>query len=144
MMLNQAQQEAVGHKDGPMLVLAGPGSGKTLVITERTKYLINKHKISEGNILVITFTRAASKEMKDRFLKTMKRSKTAVNFGTFHSVFFTILKYAYNLSVNNIIKDDERINCIKSIINKMGISYDDEKEFIAEILSEISMVKAIG
>ena len=52
-----------------MLVLAGPGSGKTLVITERTKYLINKHKISEGNILVITFTRAASKEMKDRFLK---------------------------------------------------------------------------
>jgi DNA helicase-2/ATP-dependent DNA helicase PcrA len=140
-MLNQAQQEAVGHKDGPMLVLAGPGSGKTLVITERTKYLINKHKISEGNILVITFTRAASKEMKDRFLKTMKRSKTAVNFGTFHSVFFTILKYAYNLSVNNIIKDDERINCIKSIINKMGISYDDEKEFIAEILSEISMVK---
>ena len=67
MDLDQAQREAVSHKDGPMLVLAGPGSGKTRVITERTKYLIEDHHIPEENILVITFTRAAAGEMKERF-----------------------------------------------------------------------------
>lgn len=141
MELNQAQQKAVRHKDGPMLVLAGPGSGKTLVITERTKYLIQKYRISEENILVITFTRAAAGEMKERFIKTIGKDKTRVNFGTFHSVFFTILKYAYNLSTNNVLLEEERYECLKEIIGKIGIEYDDEKEFIGEILSEISLVK---
>lgn len=141
MELNQAQREAIRHKDGPMLVLAGPGSGKTLVITERTKFLIQKHHIPERNILVITFTRAAASEMKERFLKTIGQANTGVNFGTFHSVFFTILKYAYNLGPQNIITEDERMSCIKNIIHNMGLEYDDEKEFISDLLSEISMVK---
>lgn len=141
MKLNQAQQKAVRHKDGPMLVLAGPGSGKTLVITERTKYLIKKYGVPEENILVITFTRAAAGEMKERFLKTIGEDKTRVNFGTFHSVFFTILKYAYNLSTNNVLLENERFECLKDIINKLGLEYEDEKEFIGDILSEISMVK---
>ena len=97
MELNQAQKIAVRHKDGPMLVLAGPGSGKTLVITERTKYLIQEYNIPEENILVITFTRAAAGEMKERFLRLLGVSSTGVSFGTFHSIFFTILKHAYNL-----------------------------------------------
>lgn len=141
MELNQAQQKAIWHKDGPMLVLAGPGSGKTLVITERTKHLIEKHNIDEGNILVITFTRAAASEMKERFLRTLGAKSTGVNFGTFHSVFFTILKHAYNLSANNIIREDERLACIKNIVFSMELEYEDEKELIAELLSEISMVK---
>lgn len=141
MELNQAQGNAIGHKDGPMLVLAGPGSGKTLVITERTKNLIKKHNVSEGNILVITFTRGAAGEMKERFLKAIGVSYTGVNFGTFHSVFFTILKHSYKLSGNNIIREEERLACIRNIIHKMGLEYEDEKEFISELLSEISMVK---
>jgi DNA helicase-2/ATP-dependent DNA helicase PcrA len=141
MNLNQAQQKAVCHKDGPMLVLAGPGSGKTLVITERTKYLIQEQGILEGNILVITFTRAASGEMKERFLRTLEAYSTGVNFGTFHSVFFTILRHAYNLRADNIIREDERLACIKNIVFNMSLEYEDEKEFLSELLSEISMVK---
>lgn len=141
MELNQAQHKAIMHADGPALVLAGPGSGKTLVITERTKNLIEQHKILEGNILVITFTRAAASEMKDRFLRTMGESRTGVSFGTFHSVFFTILKHAYNLNSGNIIREDERISCIKDIVRRMGLEYEDEKQFISDLLSEISMVK---
>jgi len=141
MQLNHAQQEAVKHKDGPMLVLAGPGSGKTLVITERTKYLINQYKIPENKILVITFTRAAAREMKERFLRTMGKDRTGVNFGTFHSVFFTILRHAYNLSTDNIIGEEEKTAWIKDIIVRMGLEYADEKEFINDLLSEISLVK---
>ncbi|NLL72511.1 MAG: ATP-dependent helicase [Clostridiales bacterium] len=141
MELNQAQYKAIRHKEGPALVLAGPGSGKTLVITERTKNLIEEDKIAQGNILVITFTRAAASEMKERFLKAMGVDRTGVSFGTFHSVFFTILKHAYNLSAGNIIREDERLNCVKNIVHGMGLEYEDEKEFISDLLSEISLVK---
>ena len=64
--LSKAQKEAVMHKDGPMMVLAGPGSGKTLVITKRIQYLISHYQIPPQRILVITFTRAAANEMKER------------------------------------------------------------------------------
>ena len=62
MNYNKSQQQAIRHKDGPMLVLAGPGSGKTAVITQRTKQLIEYENIDPSNILVITFTRAAAQE----------------------------------------------------------------------------------
>lgn len=141
MELNQAQKEAVIHKDGPMLVLAGPGSGKTLVITERTKHLIQKYNIPEESILVITFTRAAAGEMKERFLRLVGHSNTKVSFGTFHSIFFTILRHAYSLSPDNIIREKERLACIKDIVFSMKLEYEDEKEYMSELLSEISMVK---
>lgn len=141
MELNQAQKNAVRHKDGPMLVLAGPGSGKTLVITERTKHLIEEYHIPEESILVITFTRAAAAEMKERFLRLMGSHSTGVSFGTFHGIFFTVLRHAYKLSSENIIKEKERLACIKEIVHNMGLEYEDEKEYISELLSEISMVK---
>ena len=73
MDLNPSQASAIRHKEGPMLVLAGPGSGKTLVITERTRYLIEECHISPSNILVITFTKAAATEMKERFIDVMEQ-----------------------------------------------------------------------
>ncbi len=139
--MNQAQQQAVLHKDGPMLVLAGPGSGKTLVITERTKHLIEQEQIPEEEILVITFTKAAANEMKERFLKIRNMGQTKVNFGTFHAVFFTILKHAYHLNAGNIVRDDTRFQFMKEIIHQSGLEYDDEKEFISDLFSEISLVK---
>jgi DNA helicase-2/ATP-dependent DNA helicase PcrA len=141
MGMNHAQQQAVRHKDGPMLVLAGPGSGKTLVITERTKYLIEECNVPEEQILVITFTKAAANEMKERFLAKRKTSRTGVNFGTFHAVFFTILKHAYRFTAANIIREDIRIQYMKDIIHRLELEYEDEKEFISDLLSEISFVK---
>ena len=106
MSFNPSQREAIRHKDGPMLVLAGPGSGKTLVITERTRHLITEYGINPANILVITFTRAAATEMKERFLRLMGGKSSAVTFGTFHAVFFMILKHAYHYQAENIIREE--------------------------------------
>lgn len=140
-MINQAQHKAVCHKDGPMLVLAGPGSGKTLVITKRTGYLIEKCKIPGDQILVITFTRAAANEMKERFLSISKSGRAGVNFGTFHAIFFTILKHAYRLTAQNIARDEVRFQYMKEIIHHMELEYEDEKEFISDLCTEISLVK---
>ncbi|MBH1941692.1 ATP-dependent helicase [Mobilitalea sibirica] len=142
MYMNKAQQQAVVHKEGPMLVLAGPGSGKTLVITERTKRLIELYQIQESNILVITFTKAAANEMKERFLKSIGKNRTGASFGTFHAVFFTILKHAYRLNSKNIIREDLRFHYLKEIIHRLELEFDDEKDFIMDLLSEISLVKS--
>jgi DNA helicase-2/ATP-dependent DNA helicase PcrA len=142
MEVNQSQLKAIRHKKGPMLVLAGPGSGKTLVITRRTRYLIEEHGINPENILVITFTKAAAEEMKERFYKLTGRTCMGVNFGTFHAVFFMILKYAYQYNASNIIRDDQRNQYFREIIDNLQLEIEDEKEFILSISSEISLVKS--
>ena len=106
--LSQAQKEAVTHKDGPMMVLAGPGSGKTLVITKRVQYLIGHYKIQPEHILVITFTRAAAAEMRERFQRLAGRA-LPVSFGTFHSVFFMMLRHAYGYRAENILPESKKI-----------------------------------
>ena len=91
MNFNTSQHCAIEHKDGAMLVLAGPGSGKTAVITHRTQNLIQKHHVNPSEILVITFTKAAANEMKERFNALMGDTKVNVSFGTFHAVFLQYL-----------------------------------------------------
>lgn len=144
MSLNPSQREAILHKDGPMLVLAGPGSGKTLVITQRTKYLIEQYGINPANILVITFTKAAAAEMKERFCRLMKGKNVPVTFGTFHAVFFSILKHAYHYRAENIVREEQRIQCMREIIAKHRLEYEDEMEFISSVLGEIGLVKNSG
>lgn len=141
MQTNKAQSEAISHKEGPMMVLAGPGSGKTLVITQRTKYLIEKYGVNPSKILVITFTKAAATEMKERFKKIMGEVYAPVYFGTFHSVFFAILRQAYNFNGNNILRESQRIQFLKEIIEKLELEIDDESDFISGITGEISAVK---
>lgn len=141
MNINESQLKAIRHNKGPMLVLAGPGSGKTLVITRRTRNLIEEYGINPGEILVITFTKAAASEMKERFHKLMGGAGKGVNFGTFHAVFFTILKYAYNFNGSNIIREDQRHQIFKEIIRKLNIEVDDESDVISNMKSEISGVK---
>ena len=126
-----------------MLVLAGPGSGKTLVITERTRYLIEECHISPSNILVITFTKAAAAEMKERFQRRMGRA-CPVTFGTFHAVFFMILKHAYHYTAENIMKEEQKFQWIREIVTKHKLEYEDETEFLTAILGEISAVKNTG
>lgn len=124
-----------------MLVLAGPGSGKTLVITRRIKKLIEEYGVNPSNILVVTFTKAAALEMEERFIKLSGGQKMPVNFGTFHAVYFKILKYAYNYNAGNILREEVKREYIKEIIDKTGLEIDDENDFLQNIISEISMVK---
>lgn len=141
MKFNASQTKAIHHKNGPMLVLAGPGSGKTAVITHRTKYLIEECGVNPLNILVITFTKAAATQMKQRFTYLSTSTHAPVCFGTFHSIFFTILKYAYNYTSANIISEETRQTFFRSLISHLNIEIDDEKEFITSISNEISLVK---
>ena len=149
MAFHPAQLTAIEHGEGPMMVLAGPGSGKTTVITQRTRYLIDHWGVDPSRILVITFTRAAAREMQERFEKLMAgEGKERVNgagrvsFGTFHSVFFTILKYAYRYQASDIIREEQRIQLLKEMVDQMDLELEDEREFIAGVLGEISFVKS--
>jgi DNA helicase-2/ATP-dependent DNA helicase PcrA len=141
MAFHKAQQEAIRHKDGPMMVLAGPGSGKTTVITHRVKYLLEHYGVEPGSVLVITFTRAAAQEMKQRFEKLMNGQQLPVSFGTFHAIFFTILKHAYHYRAENIIREEERLQIMRELMDRCGLEVEDEAEFAAGILQEIGSVK---
>ena len=141
MNYNKSQQQAIRHKDGPMLVLAGPGSGKTAVITQRTKQLIEYENIDPSNILVITFTRAAAQEMKQRFLAATGEGRTKVTFGTFPAIFFMVLKLAYHFDSGNIISEEQRYQFMREILSYHHLEYRDEGEFIGDVLTEISRVK---
>ncbi len=141
MALSEAQKKAVMHKDGPAMIVAGPGSGKTTVITERTRYLIEQHGISPAHILVVTFTRAAADEMRERFLKLTDQERTRVRFGTFHSVFFEILKHAYHFTAANIAGEEKKYEFLKEITGKMDLEIEDEADFLKGICQEISLVK---
>lgn len=141
MDFNKAQKEAIFHQKGPMLVLAGPGSGKTRVITERAKVLIEQYQVEPHKILVITFTKAAAEEMKERFKKRMGGVYAPVWFGTFHAIFFTILKHAYHYNSSNILREEQKKQFFREILQKLELEIEDENEFLGEIESEISLVK---
>lgn len=140
-IFNKEQEEAITHKGGPLMVLAGPGSGKTLVITYRVKWLIENAGVHPSNILVITFTRAAAEEMKKRFFMFDGMANTPVTFGTFHSIFFMILRYAYRYTAANIIREDVKRRYIKEMTENMELEIEDENEFLSGIINEISYVK---
>ena len=183
MDFNQAQMTALEHRDGPMMVLAGPGSGKTTVITHRIKRLLEAG-VDPSGILVITFTKAAATEMKERFLRLAREedekrkqaeqraggSRTGaekpffgtadpgprrreacgtspeaagsrVSFGTFHSVFYHILKWAYRFPAGNVISGEEKRQYFKKFLDESEMEVEDEAEFISSIINEISYVK---
>lgn len=143
MNFNDSQKSAIQHGHGPMLVIAGPGSGKTTVLTARIKYLIENYKVNPTEILVITFTKAAAMEMQKRFEKQIG-GRSGVTFGTFHAIFFYILKSAYNYSVNNIIKEETRNLIIRQAIEKSNLETEDVNETLGNIAGEISRVKTEG
>ena len=140
MGLNEAQQKAVRHMDGPMMVLAGPGAGKTRVITERVKYLVEQG-VRPDSILVITFTKAAAGEMRGRFQALMEGRRLPVTFGTFHGIYFGILKHAYGYTGADILGEDQKHKILKEIVEKAGAGSEDQGEFIADLAAEISSVK---
>lgn len=145
MSLNHAQTEAVAYNEGPCMVLAGPGSGKTLTIAKRIEYLIMKHKVRPEEILVITFTKYAAWEMKNRTRSICGPSSYAVTFGTFHGIYYGILKWAYRLNQSNLLSDEEKYRILREILP--GIDWDqepeadEEKDYLQELAIEIGNVK---
>ena len=117
---NQAQKNAIMHLRGPCLVLAGPGSGKTYTITNRILYLLEQG-IPPERILVITFMKEAALSMQNRFQEMAKAAAKGpsfypVNFGTFHSIFYHILRESKALKSNELLKNSEKKNLIIPIL----------------------------
>ena len=141
MNYNSSQTEAIRHGDGPMLVLAGPGSGKTHVIVGRIRYLIEQMHVSPEQILVITFSKAAATEMRERFLNTSGNSYPGVTFGTFHACFFHILQIAYNLNPSAIIREETARTIFRDILTELQPELAEQPEMIASIREEIQKYK---
>ena len=141
MGFNEAQTQAIQHTDGPCLVLAGPGSGKTLTIVNRVKYLIEKQKVRPEEILVVTFTRFAAAEMKSRLCLVMGKRDLPVTVGTFHGIYYGILKWAYRMNQENILSETEKYQILRGVINKERMEIFDEEDFIQDIAAEIGKVK---
>lgn len=140
---NENQKNAISHVEGPLLVVAGPGSGKTSVITARTAYLIQKAAVNPSNILVITFTRAAANEMKSRFKTfpgiTAEQFKK-VDFGTFHSTFYKIINSYYGRNIP-VLEQTRAYSFIKNILRSSNEPFDDE--IVQNILNEISVFRTV-
>ncbi len=144
MALDQTQYAAVRHFNGPAMILAGPGSGKTTVITHRVWSLIKDRKIDESVILVITFTKMAAMEMKNRFLKMGGLRSTNVNFGTFHAIFFMILRDVYGFKATDIVKVSQQWRFIKTQFSLYNVEIRDENNTISDIISEIGRFKGLS
>jgi DNA helicase-2/ATP-dependent DNA helicase PcrA len=137
---NEGQKLAICHETGPMLVLAGPGSGKTYVITHRIKHLISECHIPPEKILVITFTKSAALEMQSRANALLKQC-AYVQFGTFHSIFYQILRKSNPEEQLTLISDKERICFVKAILSECTNHVKDIDNMANACLKEISLQK---
>ena len=127
--------------EGPCQVLAGPGSGKTLTIVNRVRYLIEECHVKPEEILVITFTRYAAAEMKTRLCALMGRQDIPVTTGTFHGIYYGILKWAYRFGPQNILSEDEKYQILRSVVGRQEMEVFDEEDFLRDIAEEIGKVK---
>lgn len=132
-MLNENQQAAARHLNGPMMVLAGPGSGKTAVITSRAGLLSEREKTA--GILVITYSRAAAQVMERRF---GGEKNSRVTFGTFHSAFFRMLRRK-GADTAQILSDGERRGAVEHFLSEM--KFEPDYEMLSSLLSEMSLVR---
>lgn len=145
---SKIQNQAIMHLQGPAEVIAGPGSGKTFTIIQRILYLINHCQISPDKILVITYTKAAALEMKERYEKAISEHAKGnidgnVHFGTFHSVCFHILQQSGKCSSKSLIKELDRRELIHILLGNMGLGEKSSYDIITTILNEISRLKNI-
>src|SRR5512143_107509 len=139
--LNEAQKEAVTFEGGPLLVLAGAGSGKTKVLTHRVAWLISEKKTDAENVLLLTFTNKAAGEMKERVLGLTNRSPAFA--GTFHSFAVRILRrdgLKMDIPPNFVIYDEtDSTDAIKGILDELNL--DSDKYNPRAVASQISEAK---
>lgn len=140
--LNENQRKAVEHVDGPCMVLAGPGSGKTRVITYRIANMIINNNIPPTRILAISFTKNSSMEMKNRAIQICRDNRIdKVTFGTFHAVFYKILRYFGKHDMNSILDEKTKRNAIKGILKNLKVENGEDDETVGQVINEISYVK---
>ena len=145
MKLNKEQYRAAVLTDGPVLVLAGPGSGKTHLLVERIRMMIEESHILPENILVITFSKKAARQMQARFLRSVEGRSYPVTFGTFHAVFYHILQ-EFDPKINRLITQEEQRTFLRKAVrssapaNDLYYSDDDEDT----VLGLISSYKNFG
>ena len=127
--LNEKQIEAVTHKDGPLLVIAGPGTGKTKVITHRIAYLIDEHEVKPESILAITFTNKAAQEMRDRVNSEIDIQRgDKVKIFTFHAFCHRILReHASKIGLD----EDFRV-----------LSHEDQEDILIEVVENLNFNKS--
>lgn len=138
---DEGQLKAARHFQGPALVLAGPGSGKTYTLTMRLQYLIEEKKVDPSEILVITFTRAAADEMKQRFFRLTERNSYAVSFGTFHSVFLSVLKHSREYNDYRVAEREECISVLKEVLKKKFGSMFYTDNLASDVCDTIGRIK---
>ena len=138
-ILNDAQKRAICHGEGPARVLAGPGSGKTFVIVRRLRYLLEELHVEPSSILVITFTKAAAEEMQERFCRLMDHKPYPVHFGTFHAIFYTILKQSKSDFSKQILSESDKCNLIHKLILPFSGQFPD-----AVLPTEEELIRQIG
>ncbi len=132
----------MAHFTGPCLTLAGPGSGKTHTLTCRIRHLIDRHQVPPEKILVITFTRAAAMEMRQRFVSLMGEDLPVV-FGTFHSVFFRMLQEEYGLESDALATGKMRLQLLREAASRCHVK-SDRQDFFQVISREFSYIKNTG
>ncbi len=133
--LTPAQREAIAHRDGPLLVVAGPGSGKTAVIAHRTTRLLAAG-VPARNLLVVTFTRAAAAEMKSRAEALAGRPAAGALFCTYHSLAYRILHRAEPGRRLSVLPEDAQFGILRALVHQLGLPVDEETVLTAQ--SEIS------
>ncbi|WP_458407368.1 ATP-dependent helicase [Anaerotignum sp.] len=138
--LNGNQRLAVCHETGPMLVLAGPGSGKTTVLLCRILRLLERGLARPTQILALTFSRAAADEMKERFRKA--RGAEGVAFGTFHGMFFRILRSKYGWNVERVFQEEERRTVLRGILEEAKWDIPDLEEYISVFFAQLSLMNS--
>ena len=140
--LNKNQKDAINHIDGPCMVLAGPGSGKTRVITYRIANMVVNHNIRPTSILAISFTKASSTEMKNRAISLSQDPRiNKVTYGTFHSVFFRILRHFEKYNLDSILDEKSKRLAIKGILKSLNVENGEDDEVVGQLINEISFVK---
>ena len=136
--------------EGTCFLIAGPGSGKTFTVTNRVRYLVEQRGIPEKEILVVTFTRAAAVEMRQRYLSMIARESTSTIFCTFHSLFFNMLKSAYGRELCVVANEETKRKLLQDIVSKKKRERPDfledctdgnDEEFYDSVLSEMSVIK---
>ena len=144
---SKIQLEAIRHGEGPARVIAGPGSGKTFTIIQRIFYLIFNRQISPDSILTITYTKAAAREMQNRFLadergkKLTEETGSVAHFGTIHSICYSVLKEREGIRNASLTSENKRIRIMEELLKNRGFGKLCSAELAAGILSEVSRKK---